>query len=139
MADNYRATITIHLEADDQAKAPNLLKQALFAMTSGSSKIQGKLLNNEGEYQVTVVENQKSSQTSPWQEALEEALKFYEQEPTPEEPAQENRTPTEDEKAGMNWWNSLTHEQAVYWLGKAPGVTPSSADAWKAYKQSQGM
>lgn len=85
MADNYRATITIYLEADDQTKAPNLLKQALFAMTSGSSKIQGKLLNNEGEYQVTVVENQKASQTSPWQEALEEALKFYEQEPTPEE------------------------------------------------------
>lgn len=42
---------------------------------------------------------------------------------------------TADEKAGMEWWNSLTPIARSYWLSTAGSAV--AADAWKAFKQEQ--
>lgn len=58
------------------------------------------------------------------------------------------RTPTEDEKQGIAWWNVLPEHSRLTWLAEAQrrfreagehekslwGV--SAADAWAAYKDS---
>jgi len=52
-----------------------------------------------------------------------------------------DRTPTADELAGMQWWNSMTEEErakaleAAGW--KSGGTwTPSAADAWAEHKKT---
>lgn len=42
--------------------------------------------------------------------------------------------PTNDEAAGINWWNSLTEDQRADWLRRANSARP--ADAWQAYKSA---
>jgi hypothetical protein len=42
-----------------------------------------------------------------------------------------NRKPTEQEAAGIAWWNALTEQQRAEWLRRANSARPS--DAWKAY------
>lgn len=39
--------------------------------------------------------------------------------------------PTEDEKAGMAWWNALTTDERAQWLHLAKSAAP--ADAWDVY------
>ena len=46
--------------------------------------------------------------------------------------------PTADEIAGMAWWNNLKPIERVCWLTTA-GHACSVADAWAAYKRSQGI
>ncbi len=43
---------------------------------------------------------------------------------------------TEDERAGMNWWNNLTESERAQALRDAGWDTymPSPADAWAMYK-----
>jgi hypothetical protein len=55
-----------------------------------------------------------------------------------------DRTPTADELAGIQWWNSMTEAErakaleAAGW--KSGGTwTPSAADAWIAHKQRFGL
>lgn len=50
--------------------------------------------------------------------------------------------PTTDERAGMNWWNSLSElerSQALVAAGWKSGATwtPSAADAWAYHKKSR--
>jgi hypothetical protein len=50
------------------------------------------------------------------------------------------RQPTADERAGMQWWNSMTEAErarALEVAGWKPGgtSTPSAADAWAAHKR----
>jgi hypothetical protein len=52
--------------------------------------------------------------------------------------------PTIDERAGMNWWNSLSEQersQALVAAGwkSAAAWTPSAADAWAYHKKSRGQ
>jgi hypothetical protein len=54
-----------------------------------------------------------------------------------------DRTPTADELAGIQWWNSMTEVErakaleAAGW--KSGGTwTPSAADAWTVHKQRFG-
>jgi hypothetical protein len=52
--------------------------------------------------------------------------------------------PTTDERAGMNWWNSLSESersQALVAAGWKSGATwtPSAADAWAYHKKSRGQ
>jgi len=56
----------------------------------------------------------------------------------------EPRSPTADEQAGMQWWNSLTEAarakalEAAGW--KSGGAwTPSAADAWTLHKKCMGL
>jgi len=42
---------------------------------------------------------------------------------------------TADEKAGIEWWNSLTHMARAYWLASAG--TAVVADAWECFKRDQ--
>jgi hypothetical protein len=44
------------------------------------------------------------------------------------------RTPTPDERAGMNWWNSLSERERAKWLAEAGSAKP--VDAWEAYKRA---
>ena len=44
-----------------------------------------------------------------------------------------DQEPTEDERAGIDWWNSLTEESRAEWLRIAGSAKP--ADAWTEYKQ----
>lgn len=60
-------------------------------------------------------------------------------------PATDNpRQPTADERAGMEWWNSLTEPERAEAL-KAAGwksggaYTPSAADAWALHKKRTGL
>ena len=46
--------------------------------------------------------------------------------------------PTADEIAGMVWWNNLKQDECAAWLTTA-GHACSVADAWAAYKRSQGL
>ena len=46
-----------------------------------------------------------------------------------------NKPMTEDEKAGIAWWNSLTHMARSYWLESAG--TAVVAEAWKHFKREQ--
>ncbi|RFB76616.1 hypothetical protein [Methylovirgula sp. 4M-Z18] len=46
-----------------------------------------------------------------------------------------DRTPTDDERAGMAWWNVLTEPSRQYWMRMA-GNTGIVADAWAVYKQT---
>jgi len=48
------------------------------------------------------------------------------------------RHPTADEIAGMVWWNNLKPIERAAWLTTA-GHACSVADAWAAYKCSQGL
>lgn len=43
--------------------------------------------------------------------------------------------PTEDESAGIAWWNSATEEDRRFWMHRA-GDTGRAVDAWNAYKQA---
>lgn len=43
---------------------------------------------------------------------------------------------TDDEKAGMAWWNSLTLARRIYWLNRAE--TAIVAVAWAYYKRHKG-
>jgi hypothetical protein len=43
---------------------------------------------------------------------------------------------TEDERHGMEWWNSQTEADRAAWLTAALSARP--VDAWLAYKQSWG-
>lgn len=43
--------------------------------------------------------------------------------------------PTEDETAGMAWWNGLTDQERADWMERA-GNTGVAADAWAAYKRA---
>jgi hypothetical protein len=45
----------------------------------------------------------------------------------------DERQPTPDEQAGMDWWNALTEAERAYWLRTADTATP--AEAWDAFKQ----
>jgi len=52
--------------------------------------------------------------------------------------------PTTDERAGMNWWNSLSElerSQALVAAGWRSGATwtPSAADAWSFRRKSRGQ
>jgi hypothetical protein len=52
--------------------------------------------------------------------------------------------PTTDERAGMNWWNSLSElerSQVLVAAGWKSGAawTPSAADAWAYHKMSRGQ
>jgi hypothetical protein len=52
-------------------------------------------------------------------------------------PATDNpRQPTADERAGMEWWNSLTEPERIDALNRAGdgGHIPSVADAWAFHK-----
>lgn len=49
-----------------------------------------------------------------------------------------HRLPTADEIAGMTWWNNLKPIERACWLTTA-GHARSVADAWAAYKRSQGL
>ena len=44
-----------------------------------------------------------------------------------------DREPTEDEQAGIAWWNSLTEASRAEWLRIAGSAKP--ADAWAEFKQ----
>ena len=55
-----------------------------------------------------------------------------------------DRTPTDDELAGMQWWNSMTEAERVKALEaagwKSSGTwTPSAADAWTAHNRRFGL
>ena len=43
---------------------------------------------------------------------------------------------TDDERAGAEWWNSLTHVARAYWLMRVGRADASAADAWAVYKAS---
>lgn len=45
----------------------------------------------------------------------------------------DERAPTEDEQAGIEWWNALTEQERAEWLQKAGSAVV--ADAWKAFKR----
>lgn len=49
-----------------------------------------------------------------------------------------DRQPSADEHAGMTWWNSLTTAERQRWM-RAAGDTGIAADAWSAFKKSQGQ
>lgn len=40
---------------------------------------------------------------------------------------------TDDEREGMDWWNSLTESSRAYWLDFAGSAVP--ADAWACFKR----
>lgn len=44
-----------------------------------------------------------------------------------------DRPPTTDERMGMAWWNSCSHEERRYWMSQA-GNSGVPADAWNAFK-----
>jgi hypothetical protein len=44
-----------------------------------------------------------------------------------------HRQPTDDEQAGIDWWNALTEAQRADWLETAGTAVP--AQAWAAYKR----
>ena len=46
----------------------------------------------------------------------------------------EVKTMTDDEKNGIDWWNSMTEFVRSYWLSVAGSAVP--ADAWAEYKKS---
>jgi len=46
--------------------------------------------------------------------------------------------PSADEIAGMAWWNNQKQDERAAWLTTA-GHACSVADAWAAYKRSQGI
>ena len=46
-----------------------------------------------------------------------------------------NEAMTEDEKAGIAWWNSLTHMARSYWF--ETGGTAVVAEAWECFKRHQ--
>ena len=48
-----------------------------------------------------------------------------------------NEAMTEDEKAGIAWWNSLTHMARSYWLASAG--TAVVAEAWQHFKREQAQ
>lgn len=58
--------------------------------------------------------------------------------------ANESRQATADERAGMEWWNSMTEAERAEAL-KAAGWrsggtwTPSAADAWALHKKRLGL
>jgi hypothetical protein len=45
------------------------------------------------------------------------------------------REPSADERAGMNWWNSLPESERATWLAKAQSAKPS--DAWAAFNRAK--
>jgi hypothetical protein len=47
---------------------------------------------------------------------------------------EDQREPTSDERAGMDWWNRLSERERALWLAKAQSAKPS--DAWTAYKRA---
>ncbi len=47
------------------------------------------------------------------------------------------REPTEDERDGINWWNSLSEPQRLTWLNAAASAKP--ADAWAEFKRCAGF
>lgn len=44
---------------------------------------------------------------------------------------------TDDERAGIAWWNALTDERRRYWLTQAR--TAIVAEAWEYFKRCGGM
>lgn len=48
--------------------------------------------------------------------------------------------PTDDERAGMAWWNALTEAERREWLDRASAGgrrwDASPADAWREYKRA---
>jgi hypothetical protein len=48
-----------------------------------------------------------------------------------------DREPTEDESAGLQWWNRLDEHARCYWTERA-GNTGRALDAWEAYKRERG-
>lgn len=58
--------------------------------------------------------------------------------------AVDDRKPTADELAGMQWWNSMTEAERARALEVAGWTsggtwTPSAADAWTVHKQRLGL
>ncbi|HCE7248479.1 TPA: hypothetical protein NHR53_006397 [Pseudomonas aeruginosa] len=51
--------------------------------------------------------------------------------------ASKDREPSADEHAGMTWWNLLTVADRQKWM-LAAGNTGVVANAWAAFKHSQG-
>lgn len=45
-----------------------------------------------------------------------------------------NTEPTDDEQAGIEWWNRQRERERRYWLKVANSARP--ADAWAAFKRS---
>jgi len=45
------------------------------------------------------------------------------------------REATDDERAGMDWWNALSESERAEWLARAGSAKP--ADAWAAYKRAK--
>lgn len=43
-----------------------------------------------------------------------------------------DREPTDDERAGIAWWNTLAESERARWLAAANSAKP--ADAWAAFK-----
>lgn len=48
----------------------------------------------------------------------------------------EDREPTADERAGIDWWNSLSERERADWLRRASSAKP--ADAWAEHKRISG-
>ena len=47
------------------------------------------------------------------------------------------RRPTEDEQAGMSWWNGLSEPERAAWLSVADSAV--AADAWAAFKAARRL
>lgn len=45
-------------------------------------------------------------------------------------------TPTPDERAGMDWWNTLPDHEKTQWMRQA-GDSGRVADAWAAFSQAE--
>jgi hypothetical protein len=53
---------------------------------------------------------------------------------------EESRQPTDDEQAGIQWWNAMTEAERAKALEAAgwrsgDTYTPSAADAWREHKK----
>jgi hypothetical protein len=48
------------------------------------------------------------------------------------------RDPTDDERAGIEWWNALDKRQRAYWVELA-GNAGRAEDAWTNYKREQAL
>ncbi|WP_413168805.1 hypothetical protein [Burkholderia latens] len=46
----------------------------------------------------------------------------------------DDRQPTPDERAGMDWWNGLSEGERLEWLLRSRG--DRAVDAWEAYKRA---
>jgi hypothetical protein len=48
-----------------------------------------------------------------------------------------DREPTPDERAGMDWWNSLDKSERRHWFNLAKANSP--AEAWAMFKRGERL